>query len=119
MRFSDISKLSGILGIITICLTGCTDSSDNTEPAENAGILQVPEVTITTELDDNAVPSSPIAESSLEEASPQLIVQNFVAARLRELEVAELEPAADPARGHGAVPQGHPPGTQPPTRASL
>jgi len=80
MRFSDISKLSGILGIITICLTGCTDSSDNTEPAENAGILQVPEVTITTELDDNAVPSSQIAESSLEEASPQLIVQNFLAA---------------------------------------
>ena len=80
MRFSDLSKLSGVLGIITICLTGCSDSSDNAESAETTGILQVPEVTIATELDENEATLSQLGEPILDDATPQLIVQDFLSA---------------------------------------
>jgi len=80
MRISDSIKTTSLLLGFTLFITGCSDSGNDGESARTTESVQSPEVTLTTDLGNDPTTSPVVPEQQTKEASPQLIVQNFLSA---------------------------------------
>ena len=84
MRMSKLMTNSFcLLGLIVVSV-GCSDSSETTESSMDSETLQAPQVTLTTDLPSDSNPQ--LTDVSAEDteppqpATPQFVVQNFLAA---------------------------------------
>ncbi len=82
MRITGILNLAILCSLVVVTTTGCSDSSENSETAENLNTVQSPNVQLTTNSDGIGMDSSTssTADQLANEDSPQRIVQNFLAA---------------------------------------